>query len=174
MQESRPYPSGFYRDRWDELESSRNPFAVVVMAHLKAIETAKDQKSRFKWKLKLVRRLYDQGYDRQDILELFRFIDWLLNLPEVLEAQFWQEINSFEERRQMQYVTSVERIGFKKGRQEGQANLLKRLLIHRFGELPNWVEERLSSATTKELERRGERLMDASSLEEVFDLNSGH
>ena len=28
-----------YKDRWQELEESRNPFATVVMAHLKAQET---------------------------------------------------------------------------------------------------------------------------------------
>ena len=29
-----------------------------------------------RWKTHLARRLYERGYQRQDILELFRFIDW--------------------------------------------------------------------------------------------------
>ncbi len=31
-----------YKDRWDRLESTANPFAAVVMAHLKAAETGND------------------------------------------------------------------------------------------------------------------------------------
>ncbi|WP_200861533.1 hypothetical protein [Methylohalobius crimeensis] len=35
-----------YRQRWEELASSENPFAVVVMAHLKARETRSDPAGR--------------------------------------------------------------------------------------------------------------------------------
>ena len=64
-----------YRARWAELEESRNPFAVVVMAHLKALETQADVTARKAAKWQLLRRLYEQGYARVDILNLFRFID---------------------------------------------------------------------------------------------------
>lgn len=165
-----------YQERWQGLETSRNPFAAVVMAHLKAMETAKDQQSRFQWKLKLVRQLYGQGHEQQDILELFRFIDWVMILPEKLEEQFWQELNRFEERQQMQYITSVERIGIKKGmqlgRQEGRMEegraMLKMQLTKRFKTLPRWVEERLEQATQIELEHWAENILDATTLEEVF------
>jgi len=39
------------------------------------------------WKLRLIRRLYERGYARQDVLELLRFIDWVLTLPAGLEAR---------------------------------------------------------------------------------------
>ena len=35
-----------YRERWEELESSRNPFAVVAMAHLHTQATRKDPERR--------------------------------------------------------------------------------------------------------------------------------
>lgn len=57
-----------YGANWSALESSRNSFAVVVMAHLKARETRSDQQQRRAWKFALTRRLYEQGYERQDIL----------------------------------------------------------------------------------------------------------
>ena len=60
--------------------------------------------------------------------------------------------------------------GLQKGVQKGEANLLKRLLVRRFGDLPSWVEARLGNATTEELEQWGERLLEAASLEEIFDL----
>jgi hypothetical protein len=67
-----------YQERWDELEQNRNPFATVVMAHLKMMDTKKNPEQRKEWKLRLIRRLYEAGYRRQDVLNLFRFIDWLI------------------------------------------------------------------------------------------------
>jgi hypothetical protein len=90
------------------------------MAHLKALETRIDDPSRYRWKLALVKRLYERHYSRQDVLELFRFIDWVMTLPEGLEVQFVQDLIAFEGEQQMQYVTSVERFGIEKGRQEGR------------------------------------------------------
>lgn len=40
-----------YNDRWSELDVSRNVFATVVMAHLKAQETKRDPAQRQAWKL---------------------------------------------------------------------------------------------------------------------------
>jgi len=103
-----------YGERWAELEESLNPFATVVMAHLKAQETRQDPNARLEWKFSLVKRLYERGYDREDILKLFRFIDWLLALPEELEDDFDQALAEYEEDRKMPYVTSVERAGIRK------------------------------------------------------------
>jgi hypothetical protein len=53
------------------------------------------------WKLRLVRGLYERGYSREDIQQLFRFIDWLMELPEDLDEQFRQDVQQFEEEKQM-------------------------------------------------------------------------
>jgi predicted transposase YdaD len=61
---------------------------------------------------------------------------------------------------------------FEEGRQEGQQDgervLLRRLLARRFGSLPEWVEQQLGAADTATLEQWGLRLLEATSLEEVF------
>ena len=56
--------------RWAELEASHNPFALVMMAHLKAQE-CQDGPARKGWKLRLVRLLYQRGYTREQVLQLF-------------------------------------------------------------------------------------------------------
>ena len=89
------------------------------MAHLKGIETRKDPDSRLKWKLSLVKRLYERGYQREDILKLFRFIDWIMTLPEYLENRFSDDMYKYEEDMKMPYVTSIERMGIKKGIEKG-------------------------------------------------------
>jgi hypothetical protein len=159
-----------YNERWPELEASDNPFATVVMAHLKTKATKNDDEERLRWKLYLIRRLYDRGYRRRDVLALFRFIDWLMVLPEPLAQRFRAEQERFETEKKMRYVTSVERLAKEEGHIRGQISLLKRQLKRRFQQLPAWVEERLGQASREELESWAERVLDAESLDEVFAL----
>ncbi|RCJ35608.1 cytosolic protein [Nostoc punctiforme NIES-2108] len=98
-----------YQQRLSELESSRNPFATVVMAHLAALETRNDRLQRKQQKLTLVRRLYEQGFEREDVLNLLAFVDWLLTLPQDLEQEFRREVEQLEAEQRMQYITSFER-----------------------------------------------------------------
>jgi hypothetical protein len=114
-----------YMPLWAELEANRNPFAIVVMAHLKTKETRNDALARKEWKFKLTRLLYERGYERQDILNLFRFIDWILELPEDLKRSFRDELEEYERERQMPYVTSIERMGIEQEREKIALNLLR-------------------------------------------------
>ena len=58
--------------------------------------------------------------------------------------------------------------GLQKGKLEGEALLLQRMLIRRFGSLPEWAQQRLRSATSEELETWADRVLDATRLEDVF------
>jgi hypothetical protein len=109
-----------YELRWPELEASQNPFAIAVMTHLKTKETRNDAVARQEWKFRLMRRLYEQGYGRQDILNLFRFIDWMMELPEGLKQAFRDQLEQYEQERQMPYVTSIEQMGIEKGIEKGK------------------------------------------------------
>ncbi len=122
-----------YAEQWNELEASSNPFATVVMAHLKAKETRQDTQVRKRWKLYLTKQLYEKGYQREDIINLFRFIDWVLKLPKELETSFWEEVSEYEENKKMPYVTSGERIGIEKGVKQGILEGIEALLEVKFG-----------------------------------------
>jgi hypothetical protein len=110
-----------YQNDWATLATSRNPFAVVVMAHLKTKETHNQPEARKQWRYQLTTMLYDQGYGEQDILELNNFLDWLMALPEAFERQFQTELKAFEEARQMKYVTTIERMAEERGEARGEA-----------------------------------------------------
>jgi hypothetical protein len=161
-----------YEPRQAELENSNNPFAIVVLAHLQSRRERNNLEGRLLGKLALIRRLYERGYERQAILDLFRFIDWVLELPEDLELRFRVELEQLEAERRMRYVTSVERLSREEGRQEGLQQgailLLKKQLNRRFGKLPEWAEEHLANASREELDRWAERILEAPRLEEVF------
>ena len=98
--------------------------------------------------LSLVRMLLESGLSRQDIRQLFRFIDWIMVLPEELAISFKTEIKSYEEARKMRYVTSIERLakqeGIEEALQEGrQLGVIQssqdsviEVLETRFGQVP--------------------------------------
>jgi hypothetical protein len=114
-----------------------NPCATVVLAHRLAQATRRDADQRAAAKLALARRLYAQGHSREEIIRLYRFIDWLLRLPEALEATTWQQIRAFEEEQNMTYITTAERIGHSMGLAEGRIEGLREAialtLTTRFG-----------------------------------------
>jgi len=80
---------------------------VVVLANWAAQRTRGDMPERLRVKWDLTRRLYESGFNRRDILELYRLIDWLLRLPAGLEREFKQQVKTYEESKIMPYVTSI-------------------------------------------------------------------
>jgi predicted transposase YdaD len=74
-----------------------------------------------------------------------------------------------EEAQQMQTLAEMwEHQGLEKGRREGERALLLRQLRRRFGELPAAVLARIEEADEAALERWGEALLDAHTLDELF------
>ncbi len=164
-----------YQNRMTELEASDNVFANVVMAHLKMQQTQRKPKQRKEWKFSLIRQIYYKGLGEQDIRNLYRFIDWVMILPEGLENEFWKELKQFEEEQTMPYITTGERIGYKRGRedgrqegrQEGEQALILRLLSRRFGELSLQVRARVESMNSTQLEALGEALLDFTDIDDL-------
>jgi hypothetical protein len=115
-------------ERREELERSQNPAALVVLANWAAQQTSGDSQERRRWKLRLMRSTYEKGFGREDILELYRFLDWVMELPPELEREFRNDILRNEEKL-MPYVTSFERLareeGWQEGRQEGRQEVVK-------------------------------------------------
>ena len=108
-----------YAQQWATLEESRNPFALVVLAHLITQRTRKHPHKRYAAKVKLIKGLYERGWAAQDVRQLFRVIDWMINLPKPLELDFCHEIKQYEEEKHMPFITTPERIGREEGRAEG-------------------------------------------------------
>ncbi len=111
------------------LERSDNPFGAVVLAHLQAQATRGDPANRGRQKLDLVKGLYRRSWTADDVRRLFRLIDWMMALPDEFENRFWAEHEAYEEETKMEYVTSVERIGYRRGLVDG----IKLLLDAKFG-----------------------------------------
>ena len=160
-----------YAGREDDFLRQENPFALVTVAHLATKATRGDMAARYAVKLKLVRLLYERGWDRQRVIDLFTVIDWMMRLPDELTGQLWQEIATIEEGSKMRYVTSVERLGIEKGRvlgkAEGKAEMLLRQLRRRFTLSPE-LEARVQAADSAQLDDWMDRFVDANLLTDVF------
>ena len=135
----------------------------------------------------MAKLLYERKWDKQRIIDLFSVIDWLMRLPTELEKRLMHEVYTLERKVTMPYVTSAERFGIEKGLQQGlaqgleqgeqkgmqkgEAALLQTLLARRFGTLPDAVRARLASATVEQLESWALKILEAKSLDEVFNHN---
>lgn len=126
---------------WGALEASANPFSIIAMAHQKAQATRRDPEGRLQWKLTLVKTLYKKGYGKDDILELFHFIDWLMVLPEDLNQRFEETIKQYEEETKMPYVSSVERRALQRGLLEKSREAVIEVLETRFEAVPQSMSE---------------------------------
>ncbi|HEY1186675.1 MAG TPA: hypothetical protein VGE74_03410 [Gemmata sp.] len=110
-----------WRNREAELESSPNPFAPFVLAHLKTIETDGSPEDRLAWKLRVVKHLYDRGMGAAEILRAFRLVDWMMTLPTIQAEEFDTEIEAFEKEKQMPIITPSEQRWMEKGIAKGEA-----------------------------------------------------
>ena len=164
--------------RWNELtqHAAHNPFAVVVMAQLQAQQTRQSGQQRLASKTRIVRLMYQYGYGREHVLRLFRLIDWMMALSPELEPAFEQAMITLEQEHKMAFVTSIERLGEQRGlkkglaqgKLEGETALLQRLLVRKFGPLPNTLQQRIHSATPAQLETWSLNVLDAATLDDVF------
>jgi len=100
------------------ISGSESVFALVVMAQIKA-KRVKDGASRKDARVALIRLLYERGYRRKQIIQLFNIIDWMLQLPKGLEREFAQAVYAIQEEKHMPYINTAECLGLEQGRQEG-------------------------------------------------------
>lgn len=136
-----------YADRWEELEQSGNPFAVIVQAHLTALRTRDNTQDRLQWKWQLTRRLFERGFSKREIIGLFRFLDWVLVLPEDLAAEFDDKLSEYEEVYKMVRLTSIELLAVEKAIR----TMLLGQLQQRFGALEESIQSHISGLPYEEL-----------------------
>ncbi len=69
----------------------------------------------------------------------------------------------------MRYVTIGERIGYERGKQEGEQHLILRLLQRRVGELSPQLQESIQSLSLNQLENLSEALLDFTAMEDLLN-----
>jgi Domain of unknown function (DUF4351) len=156
-----------YKQRKEELEASDNPFAVVVQAHLaaQATKNKESQQRRRKQKFALTTKLYEKGLSRQEVINLFRFIDWAMALPPELEEAFRNDLFVYKGGENMAYITSIERMAMAKGK----ADLVIKQLNFKVGQLSEETLARIVSLPIEQLEKLAEDLLNFSDSNDLAD-----
>jgi hypothetical protein len=135
---------------------------------LTGIDTQDNPDYRFFCKKKLVKLLSETKFSDTEILELFHFLDWMLKLPEELAQRFDQFLKQEEAKKQVRYITHIERSGIKKGRVEGRAKMLLRLLEKKFGTIAPAIQDTVYKLDEKSSYEWLERALTAETLREVM------
>jgi hypothetical protein len=125
-----------YLQKWEDLEQSRNPFAIMVMAHLKTKQTNSNLTEREQWKWYLVRSLYEKNYSKKEIVKLFKLIDSMMSLSQELQKKLELKIIDYEESQKMPLLSNMEKRGLEKGTKKTLKDNIVSILKKRFGELP--------------------------------------
>jgi hypothetical protein len=144
-----------YESRWQELETNTNPFAIIVMAHLKTKATTGNLSEREQWKWTLIRGLYERGLNKEQIVKLFKIIDMMMTLPEQLQQKLVKKINSFEEERKMPFISPTEQMAIERGKEIGKEigalqnarNYITTVLQARLGEISLEITVSLSQVS---------------------------
>jgi hypothetical protein len=87
-----------------------------------------------------------------------------------------RELSADEETRRLAFVreralrdeVSLLNDAKREGEMTGERRVLQRLLSKRFGELPDWVVEKLKAADTEQLEAWTDEILTVASLDELF------
>jgi hypothetical protein len=153
-----------YEEKWHELETEKNVFAIIVMAHLKTKSTTNDLVLREEWKWNLVRLLYEKGYQKKDIIKLFKIIDLMMKLPEKLQNKLEQKIINYEEEKTMPLLCNMELRGMEKGMEKGIKKGIQKTLQENIIMI---LEKRFGNIST-DLITRINRLNNVTQLQEIF------
>lgn len=83
-----------YKEKY--LMSQDNPFALVTLAVKYGLKSRNDEELRFKFKRKLIKLMFERGFNEDDIINMFRFIEIMLELEdEKLNNLIYNEIRSY-------------------------------------------------------------------------------
>jgi hypothetical protein len=176
------FPVVRLRDLPPERLAESNVFATVSRIQLAANELSRvrEDGARLARKVALTQEFYRHGYSRKQVVQLYRFLDYVVRLPPDLEVEYRQELERIEGSTNMPYVTSIERLakreglkqgevrGLTKGRQEGARALRESVLETleaRFGQVPDPVRQALDEVVDlDELRRVLRRAVTVSTL----------
>ncbi len=161
-----------YRERMAELEADPRPFATIVRTYLRTLQTQGNTQERYTWKKRFLLELHEVGMPHETIRALYKFIDWIMRLPEGLEQKLVGEIEKLKEDNAMSYITAAERVGLAKGMAQGMAQGIAQsiaiVLEIKFGEAGESLTRRVQQTQRADiLQKFLESLKHASSLLEA-------
>ena len=157
-----------YKSKWEELEQSSNPFAIMVMAHLKTQATSGKPSERKQWKGSLIRKPLEKGYSRKDVELLFRLIDEMMSLSKELERELRAELRCYQEEKQMPFMSPIEMLAKEEGIEEGIQQGIQQGILRSLRENVRELLEIRFTEVPAELREEIDRIEDVSLLKQLL------
>lgn len=165
-----------YKTQTDMLLASENPFAIVILSQLAAMETSYDSEKRLDLKFSLTKDLLKKNWSHEKIRQILKFLDGVLKLPKESEIKYLGHLKALEEETKVSYRTSYDVLaeelalekGMEKGVVEGEKQMLLSILETKFTSIPNFYLSEIEKATPELLLNWGKRILKAESIQEVF------
>jgi hypothetical protein len=154
-----------------ELKASNNPFALVVLAAKRNLQSREDEDKRFSFKRELVRLMLEKGYSREEISHVFRFLDGVLALTNLEKEKIIYDELMSKEVEKVAYITNFERLAIEKGEQSGMLRDARELVMDalevKFGAVSEDILDKVQKIQEREVLRQLHRqAILAPSLEE--------
>lgn len=127
------------------------------------------------WKWSLVTSLFESSYSRNGVIDLFRFIDGMMRLPEELQQEFKNDLRLYQEDRSMRFLGQTEEMaiqeGFERGIEQGALqnarNYVLEILEARFEIVPLEVRQAVNMIADMSVLRR--LLREAIAIPSILD-----
>lgn len=173
-----------FRTRIAELEESKNPFAVVILAQL-AVMRQDNCSSILTTKKEIIRLLYSRGFDKATTYAVMAFINWVIQLPAGLDRECNAFIDEIDRGSNMEYIPTFVRDAWEQGLAQGLENgktagivdgrisMLIKQLEYKFRFVADAYRDTLRNYSAEQLLDLSARLLDANSIEQVFAVREG-
>lgn len=156
-------------------QSDRDIKGVILLKLVLLCLRAKNEPQNAQHVLEIVTLLSDLDDSESSLRWVEVIFKYLAQVMDVDKKEMHEmarkALSPGKEERLMTLAEQWRQDGMQAGRMEGRHVLLERLLRKRFGSaVTDQVEKKLRTATEEQLDAWGERLLDAGSLDEVFDV----
>ncbi|MEZ6141529.1 MAG: Yae1 family protein [Zavarzinella sp.] len=108
-----------FHEKLSELESQSSPVGLVLAGCVQNLIFSGSPILQRQAKINLTRNLIQRGIEREEIVNIFRLLDWMIQLPLEDEEKFKEEIQLLEEELRMPFLSPTEIRAIERGHKEG-------------------------------------------------------
>ena len=166
------FDQAFFDFSPDTDEAIKGEIRLRLLIHCLQIKNTPENLAVIAQIFYLTSQLDNEAPALQWISVIFRYLLQVVDIePDVLQDLVTQSLSAGKEEMLMTVAERLEKRGEARGRTEGRNAILSRQLAKRFGQdiFDIKLQERLRTATPEQLDRWAERILDAKTLEEVFE-----
>jgi hypothetical protein len=129
-----------------------------------ATKGKESQQRRRNQKLNIMKMMYERGYREQEVIDLYRFVDWVLTLPSDLAEAFKTDLIAYEGEKNMPYISELERESLAKG----EAKVVIKQLSRR-GQLSKEMLAKIEALQIDQLEQLAIDLLDFTNSDDLAE-----